>query len=234
MDAPLPDNLCECWEKFLAQPHSSYEDIFEDGLLVPLQRKAELRLTFEWTLRSLPQPQTYCELGADKGPSVYAWCKHVPSLRRVIACEIRGTPYAEQFEKAFPHIQFLWLPHSSYAPATISQAQMWLAFRDNAHIDVMFFDGDKTRCDTDWIYWQGMLAPNAVVLVHDIVPAGKGGNSKQTALFERLKRQYRHHVRIVDFSDVDAVDSMPPSAYRNWLAFWGKTSAGVGFAQLGG
>ena len=44
-------------------------------------------------------PTTIYEIGADKGGGLYHWCMSCPTVKHVIACEIRGLPYKELFEK---------------------------------------------------------------------------------------------------------------------------------------
>ena len=168
MDDPLPDNLAEQWELFFQnKPPSqlaSHDDIFNHPVLFPLQRRREMDEML--ALARTINPQTIFEIGADKAGSLYHWCDCIPSVKTVIACEIRGTPYAESFRRNFPHINFVFLDGlSSYHANTVADVQQQL---DGTPIDILFLDGDKSHFDTDFFAYQHLLNNPSIALFHDI------------------------------------------------------------------
>lgn len=232
-ESPLPIGLNECFAKFFADEDKRtpgddvYEEIFTSPLLFPLQRRRELAHMMR-TARSI-EPQVVYEIGADKAGGLYHWCKSLPTVRRVIACEIRGTPYAELFEKAFPHIDFLWLAESSYDAPALKKIKNWLG---EDRIDCTFIDGDKSNFDTDFDCVLPFMNPQGIVFMHDIQDeAPRRGYNKS------VKKGYPH-TEFIDISEShEAVarseaGEEPRNVHEMWLRHWKGRSAGVGIIYL--
>lgn len=216
MDAPLPTNLVPCWEEFLAEPRT-LDDLFAHPILFPLQRRREMEAMHR-VAREL-NPQVVMEIGADKGGSVWAWLYALPSIKAMIACEIRGTPYSELMAKAFPHIEFLWLPESSYAQPTHNKVVQWLG---NRYIDVLFIDGDKSYFDKDYdLYYPHT---NGLVFMHDVC------DRPMRDAFYKCSRGKESYV-LKDISEWEQLKMKLPertTAYQEWMKIWKDRSCTVG------
>lgn len=225
MDAPLPDNLVTAWEQFFAANPLDYSTaIFNDGTLFPLQRKNEMVEMLR--VASTINPKTIMEIGADKAGSLFHWMM-LPTVRNIIACEIRGTPYDALFRAKAPHLDFLCLPQSSYSPETVDQVRIWLDLRDKAAIDVLFIDGDKSMFETDFYTYLPLLSKKSIVFFHDIQDRAPG------MAFERVSAHYPSD-RVVN-TDESAIAcekeraGIPcSSAHESWLRHWRGRSCGVG------
>jgi predicted O-methyltransferase YrrM len=216
MDGPLPSNLVQCWEEFLTQPHN-LEDLFAHPVLFPLQRKREMEAMHQ-VAREL-NPQVVMEIGADKGGSVWAWLHEIPTITAIIACEIRGTPYSEIMAKAFPHIQFLWLPESSYEESTLDKVLQWLG---DKCIDVLFIDGDKSHFDTDYNLYQQRV--NGVVFMHDVCD-----KPMKDAFLKCSRGKERRILRnVTEWTELKNNLPETPTAYQSWMMYWGDRSCTVG------
>lgn len=232
-----PPNLVEEVEQFLTQDRCEpgrdiYDDIFRNQVFFPLQRKRELQQMIEMA-RSVC-PRTIMEIGACSGASLYHWCKCFPDVRRVIACEVRGCPYAHLFERAFPDISFLWLEESSYDPRTVAQVNEWLGvFR----IDVLFIDGEKVRFLEDFQAYLPYMSSRGVVFMHD-----QQDNPPCEQAFAKASLGYRSQ-RVVDLADWSALlyrSTVPAKGivtreslgqltpYEEWLWYWRGRSCGFG------
>lgn len=232
MDDPFPPGMVAELESLMALDLPSgqdlYPEVFAANIIFPLQRQAEMRSMIR-KARDV-DPRTIFEIGADKGGSLFHWCKCFPNVERIIACEIRGTPYAEAFERAFPNIQFLWLPTSSYDPPVIDRVHSWL---DCRKIDVLFIDGDKGAFDKDFDAYLPMMARPGIVFMHDINEA----DSPMRAAFEE-KRKGRQSEEIIDLVDtrwaMERKASGQPimSSHEAWLRHWHGRSCGVGVIRL--
>lgn len=171
MDAPLPEGLTKAWEEFLASESSRtpgmdlYPEVFEHPLLFPLQRMGEAAAMIQ--IAREYSPKVVMDVGSDKGGGLYHWIKCLPSVQRVIACEVRGTPYNVALQRAFPSIDFLWLPFSSYKASTVDEVK-WFLDDPPATIDVLFLDGDKARFDQDFWLYARFMTPRSVVFFHDV------------------------------------------------------------------
>lgn len=204
-----------------------YEEVFESALF-PLQRKEEMREMFR--VANTISPRVVYEIGSDKGGSLYHWCRQ-PSVKRVIAAEIAGIPYHEHFKKAFPAIDFLWLPQSSYAKDSVSRVKDWLA---GDRLDVVFIDGDKLQFKRDFEIVKPLLSDQAICLLHDIQDQFVGG---PRFAFEDLAKSYPH-VRLVNTTaSLEAFEreqrGEPSNQYESWLRHWRGQSAGVGILYAG-
>ena len=204
-----------------------YEYVFTDSTWFPLQRRNELR----WMLKIAQrvEAKTIFEIGADKAGTLFHWCK-LPGVERVICCENRGTPYAALFEQAFPHIQFLWLAESSYAPQTISRVKNWL---NGTKIDMLFIDGDKGAFPKDFNAYKPFCRQGGVIFLHDLYDAEPGED-----VLKILRTHQGQSLRIVDTTEsVEAVLNISSTqesswSHDSWLRHWRGASAGVGVVFL--
>lgn len=225
MDDPFPDGMVAEIEAFLAADtapcgHDLYDAVFATNTMFPLQRKAEMR-----RMMSLAQqcaPRVVMEIGTDKAGGLYHWCKCLPSVERVIACEIRGVPYAEAFEAAFPDIDFLWLSQSSYEPETVEYVYRWLG---NDSIDRLFLDGDKSHFLKDFdAYLPVMMNDGGIIFLHDITDPTPGDAFQ--VLRERGFKTYTI-IETGEWKDVERRGG-PKTAHEHWLMTWTGRSCGVG------
>ena len=230
MDAPFPPGMVEEIEKFFAEDSfrqpglDYYEAVFRTQLFFPLQRKAELA----WMMQIARKvcPTTVMEIGADKGGGLYHWCKCLLSVRRVIGCEIRGTPYQSEFAKAFSQINFVWMERGSLPPPAIVRDPL-LA---NHKIDVLFIDGDKNRFLEDFDAYRPLMSNHGVVFMHDI---NEHGSPMRRAFDTVAARGYPHAVVIDTTESAEAkmreLDGIPASnPHEGWLRHWNGRSCGVG------
>ncbi len=240
LDGPFPPGMVAEIERFLTTEaqrpagQDLYPEVFGTATFFPLQRQAELVRMMQLA-RSL-NPRVVMEIGADKGGGLYHWCKCLPSVERVIACEIRGTPYADAFSKAFPHLDFLWLPQSSYATETVQRVRKWLGgdpYDGSDTIDCLFIDGDKSYFDLDFYTYRPLLSRKALVFFHDILdPEPYKG-------FEKARRVYEW-MQIIDRRDAVAALEREgkglsiANAHEGWLRHWKGASCGVGVLFHGG
>jgi hypothetical protein len=207
-----------------------YPEIFDTPYFFPLQRREEMRRMLQ--ISQSISPEVVFEIGADKGSSFYSFIKSNPTARRAIASEIRGVPYSEPFQDAFPDIDFLWLGEiSSYDPKTVERVRRWL---DGEKIDVIFIDGDKGRMLDDFDAYYPLLSNKSVVFLHDVQDYG----GPRTAFKVLESRGYRTEY-ILDNSDTR--ESMrreekgipPATAHEGWLRHWKGASCGVGVVYTG-
>jgi len=215
----FPDGMLDEIERFLVTD-SHYLDVFTTARFFPLQRKNELKAML--SIASLVKPKVVYEIGADKGGSLYCWCKFSPSVERVIACEVRGTPYKKLFERAFPKIDFLWIEESSFREETVDLVSGWLG---DDSIDCLFIDGDKSNFLTDFEQYIPMVSPFGIVFMHDIQDEHPGRD------YQSVVRKGYKTVRLIDTTEsVELVlsDKEPKDSYESWLLTWYGRSAGVG------
>lgn len=234
MDDPLPSNLNEQLTKLFATESTRtpgadfYQAVFDDPVIFPLQRPREMAKMIA-KAREI-RPRIVYEIGADKAGGLYHWCKCLPSVERVIACEIRGVPYGSLFQEAFPALDFLWMAESSYAKGTVDYVRNWL---HGERIDVLFIDGDKSMFDVDFDVYLPLMNPNGIVFMHDI------NDRAPTEAYEKvIARGYRHE-EILDIQDSIAAmeresDGIPTAtSHEGWLRHWRGQSCGVGCIFLG-
>lgn len=231
-ECPLPPGLNAAWEAFFQNESTRpigldfYPDIFSDPTLFPLQRYNEMA----WMMRQARSisPRVVYEIGTDKGDGLYHWCKCLPSVQRVIACEIRGTPYSAMFEAVFPHIDFLWIEDSSYSTETLDIVRQWL---NNQVIDCLFIDGDKAHFDTDFFAHRPFLEAGSLVFMHDIRdPAPSAGYHRARANYH-----WEDHIDISESLEAVALgEAGIPIAnpHEGWLRHWKGASAGVGVIHI--
>lgn len=239
MDAPFPTGMMTDIESFFKDIHPHlipgldvYPDVFQRPLFFPLQRQNEM-----WKMMRIAReilPTTVFEIGTDKGGSLYHWCMSLPTVRNVIACEIRGTPYEGEFRKAFPHIDFLFLPDSSYSDKSIILVKEFL-YRHKTDISCLFIDGDKSHFVKDFLTYLPTMYDNGIVFMHDIQDA----NSGTRAAFEKVISKGYKHKRIIDTDEVtlslDREKNGFPCAnpHEGWLRYWRGRSCGVGVVYIG-
>lgn len=221
-------------EKFLAEDYlrPSGGDCSLDAInsqwLFPLQRRYELEAMIRIAKRY--KPSVVMEIGADKGAGVYQWCKCVTTIKRFIGVEICGTPYAALMEKAFPHIEFLWINESSYDSKIVNQVKEWLK---GDPIDTLFIDGDKSAFHQDFDCYLPLMGKDSVVFMHDI-----NDRPPRTSYDLVCARGYEHG-EIIDIRDThEAIQRQkqgypPSSPHEGWLRYWEGKSAGVGVIYLG-
>lgn len=227
MDEPFPIGMMDCIRKFFATEDTRdpgfdvYQDVFDTELFFPLQRQAELALMMQEARKI--NPVTVMEIGSDKGGGLYHWCKSLHSVTQVIACEIRGTPYASMFEDSFPNITFNWQPKGSID--AVLDVRDWLGIDK---IDCLFIDGDKGKFVEDFDAYLPLMNPNGIVFMHDI------NDREPTLAFEKvICRGYRHK-RIIDTSDYRRETIKPSNTpHGGWLRHWRGRSCGVGVIYLG-
>lgn len=233
MDADFPAGMVEGIAEFFRSESGRvpgadvYEDVFRDPHFFPLQRKGELGQMMQ-VVREI-RPTTIMEIGADKGGGLYHWCKGQTTARRVIACEVRGTPYRSMFEENFD-LDFLWLGSSSYDEAVVAKVAGWLG---SDRIDVLFIDGDKSAFETDFDSYLPLMSANGIVLMHDV------SDPPMSDVFQKLSGKYRTQW-IKDTEEVNKSleresQGIPPdSPHEGWLRHWRGRSCTVGVIYLGG
>lgn len=204
----------------------AWDEVFKSSMF-PLQRVQELREMLKLSYR-LSRPEVVMEIGADKGGGLYHWCL-LPNVRKVVAVEIGGIPYDDYFEKAFPSIEFLWIPASSYDRNTVLDVRNFL---EEDKIDALFIDGDKTAFARDFRTYRPMLSSRSIAFLHDTYDDGPRQD------FETLAKDYPS-VRLINTeSSVRAVvdevlGKEPEGVHEGWLRTWKGNSAGVGVLFTG-
>ena len=232
MDDPFPPAMMPDIQAFFRDVHphlppgrTAYPEVFYSPSFYPLQRMKETQRMIE--IASSVCPRVVMEIGADKGGGLYHWCQ-IPTVDYVIGCEVRGTPYAEEFERGFPDRQFLWLPQSSYAPGTFSLVRSWLGPKT---IDCLFIDGEKTQFMTDFRTYLPLMRRGGVVFLHDVTESPMGD------VFHELANRYRSDLIVNREESEAAVErgrlKVPVgSPYEGWLRHWHGRSCGVGVLYM--
>lgn len=236
MDDPYPEGMVDEIKRFLADDHKRrrgedwYLDVFETQTFFPLQRRHELA---EMMRRARQiRPRVVMEIGADKGGGLYHWAKCLPTVDRIIACEIRGCPYKTMFDRAFPHIDFLWLEDTSQDDND-AFVQGWLqTIGGISRIDILFIDGDKTKFLEDFDAYLPLMSQDGLVFMHDVQD-----RLPKEAYETVLARGYRGET-IIDTSEsleqevLDMQGVPPRNPYEAWLRHWKGSSCGVGVIHL--
>jgi predicted O-methyltransferase YrrM len=243
MDGPLPADLAKWWESFFGREDQRLAlhgdrawDLIDDAVflcdLAPLQRKRELKQMLFLAKRL--GPKTVFEIGIDKGSTLYHWCR-LPTVKHVVGCEIRGTPQAAAFERHFPHIDFLWLPKSSYDPNTVEEVGNWLrtGLKDGGGpIDLLLVDGDKSFYERDWHAYRPLMSPGGIAFFHDITDDVTG------AAWRRIRdaeaKQGAKSFDLIDSTEaLELLDREPRNNHEVWLRHWHGRSCGAGCLFLG-
>jgi len=234
MNGPWPAGMMEEIESILSRHHEwpdgldSYDALFESGTFFPLQRRRELEAMMR-RCRSI-NPKTVMVIGADKGADVFHFVKCLPSVQKVIACEIRGTPYAELFSRYFPKVDFLFMPVGSRDGIALHEVAKI------GNIDALFIDGDKNAFKEDFETYRRFMLPGGIVLMHDICLSSTNGFCSKT--FDQIARRYRTE-KIIDMSEHDedrerqAQGEPVKNSYGEWIRRWsGVPTCGVGVVYL--
>ena len=230
MDTALPTTLAEDWRSWFTTEATRprgldiYPELFMHPVLFPLQRQREMAAMMRTA--SDINPTIVMEIGADKGGGFYHWIKCHPGVRRAIACEIRGTPYAEAFRQAFPEIDFLFLPESSRTRFSLESVRKFLG-RDL--LSCLFIDGDKEHCEDDFYLYLPFMRYEGLICLHDI-----HGEAKPVQVFNKLCQAFLKNSTLIDFSEGEEAMARGErgepilSCYEGWLRVWKTTSCGVG------
>src|SRR5678815_225831 len=234
MDAPFPAEMMPCIEQFFKEVHSRltpgqdvYPEVFETGYFFPLQRQREMAVMMR-EARKL-NPRVVMEIGADKGGSLYHWCMCLPTVKYVIACEIRGTPYCWHFSSGFPNKVFTWIPGTSRPP----KEKVGLLIEPP--IDILFIDGDKSAFLEDFnTYLPLMRRPGGLGIMHDVQDRGAMRDAYQAA----IRQVGAPHRVIIDRSEGEEAAERkrrgikPKNSYDGWLQHWEGSSCGYGLIYL--
>lgn len=209
----------------------SYDALFNSSMFFPLQRRRELEAMMRRCRRI--KPSTVAVIGSDKGSDLFHFIKCLPTVKRAIACEIRGTPYAEAFKKYFPHVSFLFLAMGSRNPLALSKVNSFLG---GNKIDCLFIDGDKCTFKEDFKTYRPMMSMGGLVLMHDICCP-----PDTASCFDAFMEASKAHLteKIIDMSEYDedreAVKRGEPAktAYGNWVRYWSNhPTCGVGVINV--
>ena len=234
MDADFPDEMTESIERFFREVHPKlipgqdvYPEVFETALFFPLQRQRELARMMQ-IARSI-SPKTVMEIGADKGGGLYHWCNSLPTVKNVIACEIRGTPYGGIFEDGFPITSFLWIEGPSRDASLLGLVKTYLKTET---IDCLFIDGCKLTMLEDFDAYLPTMSKGGIVFIHDV----QDDYPAQT--FNALRnRGYRTEL-ILDKSEAseavarEKAGEVTKSPWDGWLKYWIGRSCGVGVVYV--
>lgn len=235
MDAPFPEGMVEAIEEVLKKPAlpdglDLYPDVFESSFFMPLQRKNELSQMLR-IARSVPH-STIMEIGADKGGSVYHWIKGL-TPERMIAVEIRGTPYSHVFDRTFPLVNFCWMEGSSYDASVVGRVKQWLRGHT---IDVAFLDGNKNAYYRDFELYVPLMTRGGYVFMHDIQDQEPGEAFRMASIHPAVERAWS----VIDTTESQMIKRMDErgmvaiGAYDDWLRYWAGRSCGVGVLHLKG
>lgn len=232
----FPENMVDCIEHFLKEVHPRlelgkdlYPELFDSDLFFPLQRQAELSAMIR--IARGYSPKVLMEIGADKGGGFYHLLKSLPSVEMACACEVRGTPYWQLFEDAFPRIDFLWLDTSSYSPSSAVQVHDWL---HGNRIDVLFLDGDKSSYHSDLDRYLPLMNSPSVVFMHDINDYGGPRRAFDLAQSGPHGKRVKSTEEIISLNDTEIAMAREkrgiPAAtpHEGWLRHWAGRSCGVG------
>lgn len=241
MELPIPAWMPPAWQTYLQKNRHSpqpsndiHQDLFNSDLM-PLQRSAELSKAIALIRQEIKNgPEVFMEIGADRCTTVYHWLRAFPTIRKMIAVEIRGCPMAKIFEQFFPAVEFLWLAESSYAPEAVAKVNQFLCADA---IDTLFIDGDKNHFDTDFHHYRPLLSTEGLVLMHDVFDK----DSPMQAAFLRESAIYSRRGVIIDTSEGDRLQELIisgrypdiPSSYQDWLRHWSHSSCGFGWMHMG-
>lgn len=236
MDAPFPETLPQAIRDFMEKVHPDlspgkdvYPEVFYDNGLFPLQRMAEARKMVELCKKTLPKytRPIVMEIGSDKGGSVYNLVQALQP-REFYAIEIRGIPFKEEFERAFPEVRFRTMAASSYAPDVVKWASESLC---GEKIDVLFIDGDKSAFLRDFEEYLPLVRRGGVIMMHDVTDPAPGAAFQEARKHPRVTMS----MEIVDTSDwakeniEERAGKPAANNYASWLRHWKGASCGVGF-----
>lgn len=233
MKEEFPENFSQSVADFFEYIHpyvkstGVIEEVFNSNLF-PLQRKEELARMLEiaWEV----QPKVIMEIGCDKGGGLYHWAKMAPQAL-IIGNELKGTPYAEEFERGFPENEWHWMPGSSRDPLLLEGLGKKLNGRK---IDVLFIDGCKRSMYQDFETYLGFMSDRGVVFFHDIQDEYPGKAWLEVAKLMKFKT-----APIIKKDECwEALarkqgGEKPKNTWDGWLMHWEGKSCGVGVVWLG-
>jgi predicted O-methyltransferase YrrM len=234
---PLPKTLVNDWKIWFLEEGSRvpgldlYPELFSHPILFPLQRMRETAAMMR--MAASVSPSVVMEIGADKGGSFYHWVKCHPGVKKAIACEIRGTPYEEEFVRAFPGVRFLFLADSSFHPRTVQRVRKFLG---NDSMSCLFIDGDKNKFAEDFYAYQPFLRPGGLALMHDICCAPSSAGCADA--FNEVGKNFRSET-IIDLSEheedklANARGEPVSGSYGGWVRYWNLIpTCGVGVIHV--
>lgn len=217
MENPLPPDLLKLWHTYLrTNPHTPfYGHLFDSmfkGKLFPLQRKSELleTLTFVCNVMPVVRP-VIMEIGVDKGGTFFHFINAL-CPRIAIGCEIRGTPWLEPFKDYFDDCEFLAIRDSK-------ESDKVKTFLNGNKIDLLFIDGDKSKFAEDFHRYEPFLAPEAIVLMHDMQ------DEAPRRAFDSIKG-YNKSLIIINHDWLYMGE--PECDHDRWLLHWKGRSCGFG------
>lgn len=230
-EQPWPDDFLEGVRRFFAAddlyPYGKdvYQHVFRDPTVFPLQRSRELGRMIRMARQI--KPRRVMEIGADKGGTFYHWIKCLPKIEQAVALEIRGCPYAEEFERHFPAVRFCWIEESSHSDRARATVQSFL----DGPLDVLFLDGDKARYLDDFRAYAPLVRPGGLIFVHDIF------DEPVAAAWETIAATHRTET-IVDRSEGEEAaarerEGLPvTSPHEGWLRHWRGRSCCIGVVHV--
>lgn len=161
----------------------NYKGLGHYGSISPSQVVGEIRSLFDM-VREL-EPKTVCEIGTDKGGTLYLWCQaseddalilsvDLPSRKRY--SERRRRLYS-QFKKT-KHQTLTFLPGDSHSRATEELVKNTLGSRQ---IDFLFIDGDHTYdgVKQDFLTYSKFVRSGGLIAFHDIRTVRPGCGVKE-------------------------------------------------------
>ena len=241
-DAPFPPQFYDEWVAFFEnckEPNhlTCYSDLFKTDLF-PLQRKEELGAVIRLINRNSDYnhcvPRALMEIGADKCGTLFHWLKAFPSINCAVVCEVRGTPYADLFEKNFPHVKFLWLSESSRSRECLNKVEKFLDDQ-KLFLDFLFIDGDKSYFGEDFDRYSPLIAQHGIALFHDVFDddqpmqadflARASKYTKTQVIIDTSECDQRKRLRLESAAKHESVENTP---HTQWLDIWSHTSCGFG------
>jgi hypothetical protein len=183
------------------------------GTISPSQVIGEIRSLFDM-VKEL-KPKTVCEIGTDKGGTLYLWCQASESDALILSLDLPSRArYSErrrrlysQFKKTKQQI-LTFLPGDSHSAILEERVKFTLGERQ---IDFLFIDGDHTYegVKQDFLTYSKLVRSGGIIAFHDI-------------------RTVRPGCGVKEFWD--ELSSSIPSENRKEFALqaFGPTGAGIG------
>jgi cephalosporin hydroxylase len=160
-----------------------YKGLGHYGTISPSQVVGEIRSLFEM-VREL-KPKTVCEIGTDKGGTLYLWCQASESDALILSLDLPSRMrYSErrrrlysQFKKS-KHQTLTFLPGDSHSAAAEERVKSTLGERQ---IDFLFIDGDHTYegVKQDFLTYSKLVRSGGIIAFHDIRTVRPGCGVKE-------------------------------------------------------